>query len=127
MAALAQVPEWADAPIDVNAIQQFSEFQFQSRTAINASTGDPRKQIPPPFTRDNEIDWTPAWSLITARRRLVPLNYCYSDAPCTGDAFCIYNPNGSAAETTTDKPNLPLPRPVPTLPSNCGCLISRTC
>ncbi|KVE38733.1 TOMM precursor leader peptide-binding protein [Burkholderia sp. TSV86] len=86
------------APIDVNALQQFSERQFEQREQQNQTTDDPRKQIPERFTPDSVIDWTPAWSLATGARRLVPLSYCYAETPASsGTAYCIHNPNGCAA------------------------------
>jgi bacteriocin biosynthesis cyclodehydratase domain-containing protein len=98
MAGLAAREPDGGEPVHVNALQQFSERQFEQREAINALTDDVRKQVPQRFTADSVIDWTPAWSIASGARRLVPLNYCYAETPDTGaSAFCIHNPNGSAA------------------------------
>ncbi|WP_133648212.1 TOMM precursor leader peptide-binding protein [Paraburkholderia flava] len=87
-----------DGAIHVNALQQFSDAQFEQRDTINARTDDVRKQVPPRFALDRSIDWTPAWSLASGRRHWVPLDYCYADVPERGDPqYCIHNPNGSAA------------------------------
>ncbi|KWZ40698.1 bacteriocin biosynthesis cyclodehydratase [Burkholderia savannae] len=86
------------APIDVNALQQYSDRQFERRERHNATTDDPRKQVPQRFTPQSVIDWTPAWSIATGARRLVPLAYCYAEAPASsGTAYCVHNPNGCAA------------------------------
>ncbi|WP_324657260.1 TOMM precursor leader peptide-binding protein [Burkholderia thailandensis] len=85
-------------PIDVNALQQYSDRQFERRERHNATTDDPRKQVPQRFTRDSVIDWTPAWSIATGARRLVPLAYCYAETPAaSGAAYCVHTPNGCAA------------------------------
>ncbi|KFG92407.1 hypothetical protein GQ56_0137480 [Burkholderia paludis] len=93
------------APIHVNDLQQFSERQFDARDAINALTRDVRKQVPPRFTARDVIDWTPAWSLVTGRRRLVPLSYCYAETPdsARAPAACVHNPNGCAAGSSVDE------------------------
>ena len=92
-------------PIHVNALQQFSERQFDARDAINALTRDVRKQVPPRFTSRDIIDWTPAWSLVNGRRRLVPLSYCYAETPDSAQAMaaCVHNPNGCAAGSSLDE------------------------
>ncbi|WP_217590348.1 TOMM precursor leader peptide-binding protein [Burkholderia sp. GbtcB21] len=92
-------------PIHVNDLQQFSERQFDARDAINALTRDVRKQVPPRFTARDVIDWTPAWSLVTGRRHLVPLSYCYAETPDSAQApaACVHNPNGCAAGSNVDE------------------------
>lgn len=99
MAALLADPRCDAAPIHVNALQQFSERQFDDRGAINARTSDVRKQVPPRFTNDDVIDWTPAWSLVTGASRLVPLSYCFAETPerARDAPACVHNPNGCAA------------------------------
>ncbi|AJX33243.1 TOMM precursor leader peptide-binding protein [Burkholderia oklahomensis] len=93
----AQAPP-GGGPIDVNALQQYSDRQFERRERHNATTDDPRKQVPQRFTPHSVIDWTPAWSIATGVRRLVPLGYCYAEAPASsGAAYCVHNPNGCAA------------------------------
>lgn len=84
--------------IHFNALQNFSDTQFADRERINSLTDDRRKQIPEPFTETSEIDWTPAWSLVTNSLVYVPLTYCYAEAPWeSGGQYGIHNPNGAAA------------------------------
>jgi bacteriocin biosynthesis cyclodehydratase domain-containing protein len=86
------------AAIDFNLLQNFSDWQYANREGINRLTDDKRKQIPLPFGPHSEIDWTPAWSLVSGKRHYVPLTYCYAEAPVEcGAAFGIHNPNGAAA------------------------------
>ncbi|KVN23242.1 bacteriocin biosynthesis cyclodehydratase [Burkholderia stagnalis] len=105
MEALLADPACGAEPIHVNALQQFSERQFDAREAINALTRDIRKQVPPRFTARDVIDWTPAWSLVSGKRRLVPLSYCYAETPdsAQADVACVHNPNGCAAGSTLDE------------------------
>jgi ribosomal protein S12 methylthiotransferase accessory factor len=99
MAGLLADPACEAPPIHINALQQFSDRQFDDRDAINASTSDVRKQVPPRFASDDVIDWTPAWSLVTGERRLVPLSYCFAESPesARDEPHCVHNPNGCAA------------------------------
>ncbi|RQQ09481.1 TOMM precursor leader peptide-binding protein [Burkholderia stagnalis] len=105
MEALLTDPACDAEPVHVNALQQFSERQFDARDAINALTRDIRKQVPPRFTARDVIDWTPAWSLVSGKRRLVPLSYCYAETPdsAQADVACVHNPNGCAAGSTLDE------------------------
>ncbi|NHV26910.1 TOMM precursor leader peptide-binding protein [Burkholderia sp. D-99] len=105
MASLLADPACDAVPIHVNDLQQFSERQFDARDAINALTRDVRKQVPPRFTTRDVIDWTPAWSLVTGRRHLVPLSYCYAETPDSAQAHaaCVHNPNGCAAGSSVDE------------------------
>ncbi|MXN79510.1 TOMM precursor leader peptide-binding protein [Burkholderia sp. 4701] len=105
MDALLADPACDAEPIHVNALQQFSERQFDAREAINALTRDVRKQVPPRFTARDVIDWTPAWSLVSGKRHLVPLSYCYAETPDSAqtDVACVHNPNGCAAGSTLDE------------------------
>jgi len=105
MEALLADPACDAEPVHVNALQQFSERQFGAREAINALTRDVRKQVPPRFTARDVIDWTPAWSLVSGKRRLVPLSYCYAETPdsAQADVACVHNPNGCAAGSTLDE------------------------
>ncbi|KVX91834.1 bacteriocin biosynthesis cyclodehydratase [Burkholderia ubonensis] len=105
MEALLAGPGCDAEPIHVNDLQQFSERQFDAREAINALTRDVRKQVPPRFTARDVIDWTPAWSLVSGKRRLVPLSYCYAETPdsAQADVACVHNPNGCAAGSTLDE------------------------
>ncbi|RQS12942.1 bacteriocin biosynthesis cyclodehydratase [Burkholderia sp. Bp9002] len=105
MDALLADPACDAEPIHVNALQQFSERQFDAREAINALTRDVRKQVPPRFTARDVIDWTPAWSLMSGKRHLVPLSYCYAETPgsAQADVACVHNPNGCAAGSTLDE------------------------
>lgn len=97
----ATLAELGDAALPFNTLQQFSAAQFAHRDEINALSGDVRRHVPQPFTPQDAIDWTPAWSLTQGCWRQVPLVYCYAQTPFeSGRAFGIHNPNGTAAGTS---------------------------
>jgi ribosomal protein S12 methylthiotransferase accessory factor len=65
-----------DRMIHPNACMLFSERQFQLRTA---ETTNPSRLnwIPEPFNENQEIEWSPVWSLTHHEPRYVPTAYCY--------------------------------------------------
>lgn len=65
-----------DRAIHPGACMLFSERQFQHRTS---ETTNPSRLnwIPKPFNEDQEIEWSPVWSLIDNEPRYVPSAYCY--------------------------------------------------
>ncbi len=94
----ASMRELGAAAIDFNALQNFSQGQYDQRDTINRQTDDKRRQVPQRFDQDCVIDWTTAWSLTTGQKHYVPLTYCYAEAPpASGAAYGIHNPNGAAA------------------------------
>jgi ribosomal protein S12 methylthiotransferase accessory factor len=88
-----------DDAVHPDRLQEFSAAQRASAGAMSeeSQTGDPRRLVPPPFDEQASIEWTPAWSLTRARRRWLPLTYCYSQVPVRGPLWCPFNPNGHAA------------------------------
>lgn len=98
MASLREMGEMGERALDFNALQNFSDWQYENRDHINRQTNDPRKQVPQRFDQDSIIDWTPAWSLASKTKYYVPLTYCFAEAPlASGARYGIYNPNGTAA------------------------------
>ncbi|WP_338848167.1 TOMM precursor leader peptide-binding protein [Massilia sp. W12] len=97
-ASLADLRAEGAQALHFNELQQFSARQYAMREQINAATQDRRRQVPQVFTEETEIDWTPAWSLLTRSQVWLPLTYCYAEAPpASGSAYGIHNPNGAAA------------------------------
>jgi len=94
----ASARELGAGAIGFDALQLFSDRQYAAREVINASSPDPRRQVPRRCAPDTVIDWTPAWSLRSGTMRYVPLNYCYAQAPGSEEVgYGIHNPNGAAA------------------------------
>lgn len=87
-----------DAAVHPHELLNFSAVQYQQRTQLNAGLHDRRKEIPLPFDERVAIDWTPAWSLASGRRRYVPTAYCYLGVSGPPEQrFCEFNSNGHAA------------------------------
>ncbi len=100
----ARLSELGDEAISPDDLQGFSEAQYRTREVTNAAVDDVRKTVPLPFDERTTIDWTSAWSLTHARRRLLPLSYCYLYTPTPPDAlFCNFNPNGHAAGNSREE------------------------
>lgn len=90
----AALPAPADA-ITPPALQQWSAAQHAAR---GPGPDDPKRRPPRPYHDDDELDWTPAWSLTHGRARWLPTGYCYQHAPSAADRELVgFNPNGHAA------------------------------
>ena len=63
-------------PIHPNACMLFSDRQFQNRELGTASPSR-LNWVPQPFDEDQEIDWSPVWSLTDNKPRYIPTAYCY--------------------------------------------------
>jgi ribosomal protein S12 methylthiotransferase accessory factor len=59
-----------------NACMLFSEQQFKNRMQWNEKFSR-FNWVPERFDEDEEIDWSPVWSLTCNTRRYVPTAYCY--------------------------------------------------
>jgi len=100
----ARLSELGDEAISPRDLQDFSEAQYRTREVANVGVDDVRKTVPLPFDERIAIDWTSAWSLTHARRRLVPLSYCYLYTPTPPEEqFCNFNPNGHAAGNSREE------------------------
>jgi ribosomal protein S12 methylthiotransferase accessory factor len=59
--------------------------------------------VPEPFDERAAIDWTPVWSLVSGRQRLVPAALLYFDPdPGRAPVSLLANSNGNAAGTTLE-------------------------
>ncbi|MGV8871263.1 MAG: TOMM precursor leader peptide-binding protein [Rhodococcus sp. (in: high G+C Gram-positive bacteria)] len=89
-------PEEALAP---NDIHQFSEQQFIDRAEWNAR-GSHFQRVCDPFDPDQEIDWTPIWSLTNRRFRYAPTASLFFGYPVSaGNRYAGADSNGNAAGT----------------------------
>lgn len=62
---------YSDAVFAPNDVMRFSEQQFAARDHWNAK-GSRFNRVPMPLDHDQEIDWTPIWSLSRQRRCFLP-------------------------------------------------------
>jgi ribosomal protein S12 methylthiotransferase accessory factor len=75
----------------------YSTRQYLQRDDLNRDGGH-YNYVPIPFDPDQEIEWSPVWSLTRRQRRYLPTAFCYFNYP-HGDSepFCLACSNGNAA------------------------------
>lgn len=89
--------------IHPNDCAQYSTTQYQQREVWNAQHGD-FAWVPEAFDEDEEIEWTPVWSLTEQKFKYLPTAYCYYDYPqADGHRFCEGDSNGNAAGNTLEE------------------------
>ncbi len=83
--------------IHPNTFLHFSQKQYENRQEINQIEGA-YHHVPHPFSEQEKIYWTPAWSLSETRYKYLPTLYCYySGGMGYKKPFCKADSNGSAA------------------------------
>ncbi|NES82160.1 MAG: TOMM precursor leader peptide-binding protein, partial [Moorea sp. SIO2B7] len=90
-------------PIHPNACMLFSDRQIQNR---HLETSNPSRLnwIPKPFDEEQEIDWSPVWSLTDNKPRYIPTAYCYYGyAQQHNIQFTRADSNGCAAGNTLEE------------------------
>lgn len=101
---------YGDAVIAPNAVMGYSEQQFSDRESWN-SKGSRFNQIPQPLDPDQEIDWTPIWSISHKRRCFLPTQLLFlgsgskrEDAEGETDPWIAMGcSNGNAAGNTLEE------------------------
>lgn len=89
--------------IHPNACMQFSVNQYQNREEWNPKHGS-LAWVPKPFDEEEEIEWTPVWSLTHQQFKYLPTAYCYYGYPLPDDRrFCRGDSNGNAAGNTLEE------------------------
>ncbi|MBZ8181372.1 TOMM precursor leader peptide-binding protein [Oscillatoria salina] len=75
----------------------YSEQQYQKRQEWN-QINHPIQWIPEPFNPEQEIEWTPVWSLTAEKFKYLPTAYCYYGYFLPKEqCFCWADTNGNAA------------------------------
>jgi ribosomal protein S12 methylthiotransferase accessory factor len=99
----ARMRDLGEAGIHPNACLQFSERQYQERTAWNRRCS-PKHMVPLPFDEDAVVSWTPVWSLTRRETRFLPTAFCFYRYPVHEEsAFCVACSNGNAAGNTLEE------------------------
>jgi ribosomal protein S12 methylthiotransferase accessory factor len=89
--------------IHPNACMHFSDRQYRERDVINAR-GSRYCYVPLPFDEEQEIEWSPVWSLTRQIYRYLPTEYCfYGYTPPQKRPFCVACSNGNAAGNTREE------------------------
>jgi ribosomal protein S12 methylthiotransferase accessory factor len=85
-----------DAAFHPRDLMLFSERQYaeRARRSFNA--------VPPPFDEEQEIEWTPAWSLGRNEECWLPAAFCWVGYDLQG-TVCVADSNGNAAGNTLEE------------------------
>jgi ribosomal protein S12 methylthiotransferase accessory factor len=81
----------------------FSENQYQSRRGLNNRQFHACNWVPDPLNQDDDIEWTPVWSLTNRQLRYLPTSYCYYYYSLHGALYCWADSNGNAAGNTLEE------------------------
>ncbi|AFZ16922.1 TOMM precursor leader peptide-binding protein [Allocoleopsis franciscana] len=92
-----------DKAIHPNACLNFSQAQYENRASWNANCFGWFQKVPEPFDQEQEIDWTPIWSLTHKDFKYLPTAYCYYGYPKPPKIDCWADSNGCAAGNTIEE------------------------
>lgn len=91
-----------ESSIHPSLYMHFSPAQYQNRATLNRQLGS--DFIPEPFDENQEIEWTPVWSLTQETFKYLPTALCYFNYPLSPDhLFGVANSNGNAAGNTLEE------------------------
>ena len=92
----------AGEAIEPNAVQLYSDRQYDNAEEINA-LGGRFNFVPSRFDPSAEIDWTPVWSLTRERHRYLPTSMLYYAAAESSTVYCGPDSNGCASGNTLEE------------------------
>ena len=87
--------------IHPNELMLYSEKQYDNRDAWN-SRNLKFAVVPARFDEDEEIDWTPVWSLTDKQYKFIPTGYLYYNYPLGSDFSFWADSNGNAAGSSLE-------------------------
>jgi oxazoline/thiazoline synthase len=88
--------------IHPNTCTLFSEKQYQNRREWNLKS-PPNHIVPEPFNPEQDIEWTPVWSMTENKFKYLPTAYCYYGYRGNHLPFCYGDSNGNAAGNTLEE------------------------
>ena len=92
-----------DQAIHPNCCMNFSQKQYQNRQDWNVRCPSFFQRVPDPFDEEQEIEWTPVWSLTQQDFKYLPTAYCYYGYPQSSTPDCWADSNGCAAGNTLEE------------------------
>jgi ribosomal protein S12 methylthiotransferase accessory factor len=94
----------AGEAVHVHDLLRFSDRQYAGRLVQRRAAANPYELVPNPFDEEQEIDWSPAWSLRDGVARYLPASYCWYGHPDSARFFfCAGDTNGCAAGSTLEE------------------------
>lgn len=100
-ACVATVSELGETCVSPEALWLFSDRQYATRAAWNATTTDTRRHVPARLSPDTPLPWARAWSLGQERWIWLPREHCVANAP--EPRHGRFDPNGCAAGSSLDE------------------------
>lgn len=99
----ATIEQLGDTAIHPNTCLLYSEKQYQNRQEWNPQHGG-YSWVADPFDPEQEIEWTPVWSLTNQTVKYLPTAFCYFAYPLPeNQQFCLGDSNGNAAGNTLEE------------------------
>ncbi|HEY9727723.1 MAG TPA: TOMM precursor leader peptide-binding protein [Chroococcales cyanobacterium] len=95
--------QMGDTAIHPNACMNFSQEQYNNRHEWNANCPSSLMKVPEPFDEEQDIEWTPVWSLTHQDFKYLPTAYCYHGYPKPPKPDCWADSNGCAAGNTLEE------------------------
>ncbi|MTI32497.1 TOMM precursor leader peptide-binding protein [Xanthovirga aplysinae] len=91
--------------IHPNSCMNFSKKQYEQREEINAKNTKFYAMTPIPFDEEEEMDWTPIYSITNNSFKYLPSCYCYAQYPARDELrlYAYPDSNGSAAGNTLEE------------------------
>ncbi|HAA15660.1 MAG TPA: adenylate cyclase [Cytophagales bacterium] len=88
-----------------NELMLFSEYQFDHRDAANLEGYKFYALIPRRIGEDEEVEWTPVYSLTQKKFKYLPTAFCYAQYPAGDEKHLFSYPdsNGCAAGNTLEE------------------------
>lgn len=99
----ARLEELGATAIHPYRSMEFSEQQYRDRAIWNARRSR-FNNVPVPFDEEDEVDWTPLWSMTNQCIRYLPTALCYYAYPMTPEKMYFRaDSNGNAAGNTLEE------------------------
>lgn len=89
--------------IHLRDVMMFSEKQYANRETWNAKLTTNFHLVPNILNEDQELDWSPLWSLTNKVFKYLPTSYCYYGHPELKYFFSPADANGCAAGNTMEE------------------------
>ncbi|MEM9761761.1 MAG: TOMM precursor leader peptide-binding protein [Pseudomonadota bacterium] len=106
---LARLSDLGAAAVHPETLLGFSDAQYDDRETLNTKNANVHF-IPERFRAEEEVEWTPVWSLTRSETRWIPTRHAFYDyrpRNVPGDhAFCHGDSNGCAAGATVAEATL---------------------
>lgn len=95
--------QMGETAIHPNTCMNFSQTQYANREEWNENCSGWFQKVPESFDEEQEIDWTPVWSLTKQEFKYLPTAYCYYGYSESSQPSCWADSNGCATGNTIEE------------------------